>query len=80
MYVVLSSLYRERERGGGEGEQVIAKITFVISHLCYSEERRLFVGMLSRGMSEEDVQTMFTPYGRVEDVSILRNAEGFSKG
>ena len=31
-------------------------------------------------MSEEDVQAMFTPYGRVEDVSILRNAEGFSKG
>ena len=38
------------------------------------------MGMLSRGMSEEDVQAMFTPYGRVEDVSILRNAEGFSKG
>ena len=36
--------------------------------------------MLSRGLSEEDVQAMFAPYGRVEDVSILRNAEGFSKG
>ena len=36
--------------------------------------------MLCRSYSEEDVKAMFSPYGAVEDVSILRNAEGRSKG
>ena len=45
-----------------------------------TEERRLFVGMLSRDLSEEDVRHMFAAYGHVEDVSILRNAQGTSKG
>jgi CUG-BP- and ETR3-like factor len=45
-----------------------------------AEERRLFVGMLSRELSEEDVRHMFTQFGHVEDVSILRNAQGTSKG
>ena len=45
-----------------------------------TEERRLFVGMLSRELTEEDVRQMFTQFGQVEDVSILRNAQGASKG
>ncbi|CAI8045800.1 CUGBP Elav-like family member 6 [Geodia barretti] len=44
------------------------------------EERRLFVGMLSRDLSEDDVRLMFSQFGQVEDVSILRNAQGTSKG
>jgi CUG-BP- and ETR3-like factor len=44
------------------------------------EERRLFVGMLSRDLSEDDVRLMFAQFGPVEDVSILRNAQGTSKG
>ena len=45
-----------------------------------SEERRLFVGMLSKTFTESDVRTMFAPYGAVEDVSILRDADSYSKG
>ena len=45
-----------------------------------TEERRLFVGMLSRDLSEDDVRLMFSQFGQVEDVSILRNAQGTSKG
>ena len=44
------------------------------------EERRLFVGMLSRDLTEDDVRHMFAQFGPVEDVSILRNAQGTSKG
>ena len=46
----------------------------------HTEERRLFVGMLNKNFTEDDVRVMFSPYGGVEDVSILRNADGRSKG
>ena len=36
--------------------------------------------MLSRDLTEEDVRQMFSQFGQVEDVSILRNAQGTSKG
>lgn len=45
-----------------------------------AEERRLFVGMLCRDFVEDNVKAMFSPYGVVEDVSILRNDDGRSKG
>ena len=48
--------------------------------LSLSEERRLFVGMLSKNLTEDDVKALFSVYGPVEDVSILRNKEGWSKG
>lgn len=38
------------------------------------------MGMLCRNYTEEDVKALFTTYGHVEDVSILRNADGRSKG
>ena len=46
----------------------------------HTGDRRLFVGMLSRNMTEEEVRAMFGRFGVVEDVSILRTAEGGSKG
>lgn len=36
--------------------------------------------MLCRNLSEEDVKAMFSSFGSVDDVSILRNADGKSKG
>ncbi len=38
------------------------------------------MGMLCRNLSEEDVKAMFSSYGSVDDVSILRDADGKSKG
>ena len=43
------------------------------------EERRLFVGQLSKSTTDEDLHIMFTPYGTVEDVSIIRDENGTSK-
>ena len=36
--------------------------------------------MLCRNLSEDDVKALFNTYGAVDDVSILRNADGKSKG
>ena len=43
------------------------------------EERRLFVGQLSKSTTDDDLHRMFGPYGCVEDVSIIRDEQGISK-
>ena len=44
------------------------------------ELRKVFVGMLSKSANEEDVRKMFEPYGTVEEVTVLRDKEGLSRG
>jgi len=43
------------------------------------ENRKLFVGMLSRSLDEEAVRSMFSEYGNIEDIRVVRNG-GTSKG
>ena len=45
-----------------------------------SLERKIFVGMISKKLAENDLRHMFNRFGLIEECSILRDPNGVSRG
>ncbi|XP_048355555.1 CUGBP Elav-like family member 2 isoform X2 [Sphaerodactylus townsendi] len=43
------------------------------------EDRKLFIGMVSKKCNENDIRVMFSPFGQIEECRILRGPDGLSR-
>lgn len=43
-------------------------------------EHKLFIGMLPKTVNEEDLNDMFSPYGDLREIHVIRGTDGSSKG
>ncbi|XP_044125453.1 CUGBP Elav-like family member 1 isoform X2 [Bufo gargarizans] len=53
------------------------------SFLCEAnsvEDRKLFIGMVSKKCNENDIRVLFSQFGQIEESRILRGPDGLSRG
>lgn len=75
-------LLRARRTGGPPGRNPPRLSSEDLSKVVSppTGDRKLFVGMLNKQQSEEDVLRLFQPFGVIDECTVLRGPDGSSKG
>jgi CUG-BP- and ETR3-like factor len=60
--------------------QAINPLQVRIAESQAERENKLFIGMLPKTIDEDGLRGMFSPYGELREVHIIRGTEGSSKG
>lgn len=51
-----------------------------VDHSAAVEDRKLFIGMVSKKYGENEIRMMFSSFGQIEECRILRGPDGQSRG
>lgn len=55
-------------------------ICLIFCSMLFVQELKIFVGMLPKNVSEGEVSSLFSQYGTLKDLKILRGSQQTSKG
>ena len=60
--------------------EYILTLSLFLFLVFFTEDRKLFVGMLNKHQTEEDVRNIFSRFGKIDECTILRDPNGASRG
>lgn len=48
--------------------------------LMDAAENKLFIGMIPKEVAEDELRRLFSPFGEIQDLTVLRDNNGESRG